>query len=128
MGQRGNIVIQDDPDGRVYLYTHWRGESVEPIARKALASEAGRRRWDDGPYLARIVFDTLTECKSGETGFGISPKLCDNEHEIVVLDTSRQLAWLENDKGTRLAESVSFEEFAAGAELPGRAPREIEKD
>ncbi len=84
MGDRANVAIKQ-PDGTaVYLYTHWGGSELALTVQKALAK---RWRWDDGAYLARIVFDAMSDGNHGnETGFGISTGICDNEHPIVVLD------------------------------------------
>ncbi len=90
MGDRGNIVCRfstGNPKSDVYFYTHWRGSSIGSVVRDALAKKA---RWDDPAYLARMIFDGLTGCDGGETGFGISLSAHDNEHNIVVVDMERQ--------------------------------------
>lgn len=98
MGDRGNIVIQEKPGKRVYLYTHWTGSGITETAKKALKR---KERWNDPAYLARIVFDTLTEdAVSKETGFGISTGLCDNEYPILVIGVDTQWVWYENEDGT----------------------------
>lgn len=69
MGTRANIGIEQWGGKVVYLYTHWSGDSTPEMLRKALAR---RKRWDDPSYLARIIFDAMTEDDHGsETGFGI---------------------------------------------------------
>jgi hypothetical protein len=85
MGDRGNIVMRlgktqaDD----VWFYTHWSGYEIKSVVQKALAMN---ERHNDGMYLARIVFDKLTDGAGGTTGFGISTSIGDNEHDIVVVD------------------------------------------
>lgn len=92
MGDRANIVIVADGYGRenpVYLYTHWRGDEVPTIVAEALA--IGESRWSDPSYLARIVFGELTaDDPGGLTGYGISGRIGDNEHLVVVLDCKKQ--------------------------------------
>lgn len=87
MGDRVNVVIkseQADPPSYVYLYSHWGGYDMPLVVQKALAK---KWRWDDGAYLARIIFDQMTEGSvGGETGFGIDTRPCDNEHPYIVVD------------------------------------------
>ena len=85
MGERGNIAVEQDGT-TIYFYTHWRGHAVQHILASAL--EKGMARWDDPPYLARIIFGELTKVAQDETtGFGISPNICDNSYEIPVVRT-----------------------------------------
>lgn len=98
MGDRANIAIvtgqritgnsADAEPERVILYTHWGGEEVPAIVQEAL--KAGTDRWDDPPYLARIVFDVLTANAPRSTGFGISASIGDNERHIIELDPESQ--------------------------------------
>ena len=122
MGDRGNIVVQEQDEAhRVYLYTHWTGSEVEQVARAALASEAGRSRWGDAPYLARIVFDHMKgDDTTGAVGFGIGARLCDNEHPIVVIDVRDQIVWLEGKDGEPACGPLTFMAFAAGVAFPPR--------
>ena len=53
MGDRGNIIVKDG-NSEVYLYTHWTGSDLPDVLRSAL--KRGKSRWNDGPYLARIIF------------------------------------------------------------------------
>ena len=87
MGDRGNIVIRENGQ-ELYLYTHWSGSEVVNIARRALAR---RRRWDDAPYLARIVFCEMVKGdEDGEIGYGIWPTERDNDHDLVIIDVDCQ--------------------------------------
>lgn len=101
MGDRGNIVIRESwpRDVRdkeaVFLYTHWQGTELPETLRVALS--AARGRWDDGPYLARIVFETMIDKdRGGQTGFGISTQLTDNEYDLLVLH--RETVYLLSEK------------------------------
>ena len=84
MGDRGNIVIHYEekgaPEELVYFYTHWQGSYIKDLLGTALKR---KERWNDAPYLARIIFSTLIGNDHGEHGFVISPYLCDNEPKEV---------------------------------------------
>jgi len=110
MGDRGNIVI----DG-VWLYTHLGGFHIKIDLQKALQRHL---RWDDSAYLTRIIFDQMKGNDFGETGFGISTKMCDNEHNILRVDCDNQtideLKYDYTDKeldDMNVVNSWSFEEF-----------------
>lgn len=121
MGDRGNIFVlmptRDNPNAGVNLYTHWGGTELPESLKRALAKGW---RWNDAPYLARIIFDELTEgCHSEETGFGISADMPDNEHVVLVVDCNKQeVRYIPNDYGGGPApldvepvRTVSFQEF-----------------
>lgn len=87
MGDRGNIVVRG-PYGDVWFYTHWYGTDMKYILQRALARN---QRWDDAAYLARIIFSELIKNDvDGETGYGISTHMLDNEHGILVVDVPNQ--------------------------------------
>ncbi len=63
MGDRANVLIKEDSkDGGVFLYTHCSGSDLPKILQKAIAK---KWRWGDSPYLARIIFDQMTELEHG---------------------------------------------------------------
>ena len=99
MGDRGNIRLRYSKEREVYFYTHWRGSEIPDILREALCR--GKNRWSDAPYLARIIFDTLTDGDRELTGFGIDVQEGDNEHRVPTVD-------LEN----RTVDGVPFESHA----------------
>ncbi|MGZ3424482.1 MAG: hypothetical protein ACXVEE_41870 [Polyangiales bacterium] len=118
MGDRGNIYFAEHAPGDggvagIYLYTHWGGSYVARIAQCGLAR--GRDRWNDEPYLARIVFNEMTHGAELETtGFGISSYVGDNEHDIVVVDTASQRVGLAHAaEMPKTFRSWSFAEFVA---------------
>ena len=83
MGDRGNIKI-----GGVYLYTHWCGSKIKGILKNALSR---RERWDDEPYLARIIFcEMVKEDIGGSIGFGICDCICDNDNPVLEVDVVNQ--------------------------------------
>ena len=87
MGDRANcIVLQNtyDENPPVWLYTHNGGRDLLKLVQRAIAK---RWRWDDCPYLTRIIFDTMSANHQGEeTGFGISTAEGDSNHEHIVVD------------------------------------------
>lgn len=109
MGDRANVAIQG-PNGRVYLYTHWRGMELPEIVRRALAR---RQRWEDPSYLARIVFCQMVRDEvDGVTGYGISLKPAnDRQHPILVLDTDKKEVRVEPGSEA----GISFEEYIHAA-------------
>jgi len=103
MGDRGNVVVDDGDDGRVYLYCHWNGYDLPGILAEALASPEGRRRASDGSYLTRIIFQHILEKCGGlekgnrETGFGISARLTDNEYPLLVVKPRERSVVIERE-------------------------------
>jgi hypothetical protein len=86
MGDCGNVVFPSEA-GNLFLYTHMRGTDLPLIVKRALALQA---RWDDPPYLARIVFEHMIEVREAGAyrwlGFGISLEISDNNWPLLVLD------------------------------------------
>jgi len=112
MGDRGNIVMRYDNDKAkdVYFYTHWRGRDLPKILHSALSH---KQRWEDEPYLSRAIFHELTKNASDQfTGFGISPFLTDNEHNILVVDHAAQSVIEQTEEGVPV-NKWSFREFVA---------------
>ena len=82
MGDRGNIIVVDGKS-KVYLYTHWNGSELPGIIQAAL--KRSRERWDDGQYLARILFcEMIRGDINGLTGYGISSRIGDSGTDIEV--------------------------------------------
>lgn len=105
MGERQNIRIEDNFDAPpLFLYAHWGGGG--PLAydlATALNSKAGRNRWTDGAYLARIIFCELVgDDLAGETGYGISTYRPDENYPDLVVNIKNQTV-----------DGVPFEEFIA---------------
>jgi hypothetical protein len=95
MGDRGNIRIitgEAPRKSEVFLYTHWSGSDLPTIVKKALSTQEARKRWDDGYYLARILFCHLVPQDQwrGETGYGISSIIGDGEDQVITVDVNKQ--------------------------------------
>lgn len=129
MGDRGNIaVLQGTQHEQVWFYGHWSGSSIAESVQTALKRN---QRWTDDSYLARIIFCTFCSAEShdDETGFGISTRMMDNEHDIIVVDIPNQRVFLISeielkdyqvpaDYSPKDKQSWSFTEFRDLAELP----------
>lgn len=116
MGDRGNIVVQEKTDCRVYLYGHWSGHEMPEILRRALVR--GQGRWDDPQYLARIIFcEMVGDDRDGTTGFGISARVHDDEHPLIVVDCEKQEVRLESepngDHAPKKSKTWTISEYAA---------------
>ena len=114
MGDRSNIVVQESNGNRLFLYGHWMGEGAIDVVADVLSL---RDRWNDEPYLTRMLFEKMIEgAVDKTTGFGISTYMCDNEYPIIVLEPATQTAVIEEYKFgentfTPITPRVSFEEL-----------------
>lgn len=110
MGDRGNIVLLYKGNQEIFLYTHWRGSDIADILKNALSK---KQRWDDPAYLSRMIFGEMVEgAYNRETGFGISPYLQDNEHNLLVVDLEKNEVHEETEGRARVG-SWTFTEFLA---------------
>jgi hypothetical protein len=90
MGDCGNIVVKQSEGGRIFLYTYYEGSNLKEVVGAALARQ---ERWDDEPYLTRIIVAELMRRAGGlnaSFGMGISTYECDNEHDHVIVDATKQ--------------------------------------
>jgi hypothetical protein len=95
MGDRANVKVVDVPS-TVYLYTHWAGTELPATLERALARKA---RWDDGQYLARIIFQEMLSGDESELGYGISSTVGDGDDRILVVDVGRQVVYRADESG-----------------------------
>jgi hypothetical protein len=123
MGDRANIFVADDeyesgsPVG-VFLYAHL-GSDALPLLLKAVLKR--QQRWDDPSYLARIIFcEMVRGDEAGETGYGISARLGDNEHAVTAVDCgARHVSFCHPDIlvsdgiGPAARASFTFDEYVA---------------
>lgn len=117
MGDRANVVIiSDNGNDCVVLYSHWGGAGLAQLAHQAMSTPEARARWRDAAYLRRIVFQYILDTEGfSETGWGISTHLCDNEHPILVIDVDTQRVAFQGEGHYKEpldeSEGLSFEEF-----------------
>lgn len=97
MGDRGQVYIKDE---KTYLYTHWGATDLPAQVERAIAK---KWRWDDPEYLARIIFDEMTDGSHGEeTGFGIGHSQHGDIWMLVIVDCKKQTVTIKEehfDKG-----------------------------
>lgn len=129
MGDRANVCVMEDASNKgVYLYTHRDGANLPSIVQSAL--NRSHERWRDAPYLARIIFCEMTKADmNGTTGYGISAKITDNSHPIIVVDTGNEKIGFAREPQRRddpqpyPVQLLTFEEFinanAADLKLAG---------
>lgn len=114
MGDRANVKIIDGKE-KVYFYAHWMGTDLFRATQKAIQIH---ERWDDYSYLNAIIFRHILKETDPDltktTGVGISTRICDNEHRILVLDVGDQVVYFETEQGDRVADGISFTQFADG--------------
>lgn len=84
MGDRANVVLKCRNE-QIALYTHWNGSELPEILRQAMIR--GKDRWNDYPYLNRIIFSEMIQYDvMNTTGFGISQHAYDGRDIIVEVD------------------------------------------
>lgn len=106
MGNRAEIYVHEGDVPGVYLYTHWEGDSLPQTLQRGLTSRNARNRWNDAPYLARILFEELIRGHEGqETGYGISAIRSDGR--LISVDVAAQTVTIEE------SEPVSFSEYSS---------------
>ena len=107
MGARANIRVKQSTTkpSYVYLYSHWKGESLTIDLKQALAR---KQRWDDESYLARIIFCQMVKgYEAEETGFGISTEITDNNFPVITVDPSKATVTIEGHK------PIPFQDYIA---------------
>jgi len=111
MGDRANIVVHEtveNKDATVFLYTHWGGYKIKETLQKALAR---KQRWDDPAYLTRIIFcEMVKKDVDGETGYGISTTMCDNEHNLLHVHPAQKIVKEVTEDG-KMVKSWTFEQY-----------------
>ena len=115
MGARATIrIIHPTSDTPIHLYTHWRGDDILEILAEGISRAETAGRLSDYSYATRIIFDTLTMCDGGETGFGIC---IGDEGEPADLNyDTPTLAWLPSGTvevcyGSILVDAMDFVEM-----------------
>ena len=96
----------------IFLYTHWRGTELPETLRQGLIQ--GKSRWNDSPYLARVLFCAMVKEGGDEEGladFGISPWITDNEYPLLVVDTDKKKVRVEDADSRRTLKTFSFASY-----------------
>lgn len=118
MGDRAQVHIEDTG---VYLYTHWGATNLPTTVANALGRDA---RWNDPEYLARIIFDEMTEGSHGsETGHGIGMEQHGDVYRVVHINCAEREMTLEtgsaawHDDDERETVTFSFEQASTGQQF-----------
>jgi hypothetical protein len=109
MGDMANVKVVDG-DSTVFLYTHWAGSALPSTLQAAMKRE---KSWDDGPYLARIIFQQMIGRNEGETGYGISSVIGDGEDRVLTVNVDKQSVTIYSEYAANINKTVSFTEFIA---------------
>lgn len=115
MGDRANIEMKEEGQPSIFFYTHWAGTELPQTLQDAL--KRGADRWDDSPYLGRIIFcELVKDAINQDTGYGISPYICDGENRVLEVDSSKQTV-THKDKVWTFKEFIDEDLQASLAEL-----------
>lgn len=110
MGDRANIRFDVENEPSMYFYTHWSGSELPFTLQKAL--KRGESRWEDEPYLARIIFcEMVDEDVLGITGYGLATFLGDNSYPVIVVKATKQRVILLDVSEKIQLQSWTFTEF-----------------
>ena len=106
MSTRGQVCVKDKYGGDIYLYSHSDSYRLPGEVQKALAY---RKQWDNGEYLARMIFEVMLERASEkEYGFGIGNREHGDIDILVIVDCEQEIVIMK--KGPFKVEA-SFGEF-----------------
>jgi len=112
----------ENPERRVWLYSHWGGDARH--SEIATAIEKARPRWSDPTYATRIAISTIVaDGWKEETGFGIEagPRcLTGVEYGAILVDWSAKTVtefayggWVKDETDEAIATVTPFDEFTA---------------
>lgn len=104
MGDRGQVEIVFPGDqGSIYLYSHWGGHGLP--SRLSAALNQSRSRWDDEPYLARILISRIVTDHNDLIGHGIAPYSMESEYPDLTVRLENKFVYVAG-------QAFSFEDFA----------------
>lgn len=108
MGTRSNIRLTYSDRNKVVFYQHWDGDTLSDVLKAAL--KRGKERWDDAPYLARIIFSEMVKDDiEGLTGWGITTEVQEENWFTLDVNLEEQMVeWV--DRGGK-GHCLSFAEF-----------------
>ena len=89
MGSRISIAVRQNNGESVFLYSHWAGPRIAEDLQLALKRQ---QRWDDAPYLTRIIFCQMVKNSlMDETGFGITNEDCGDYPVMFIEPSTREI-------------------------------------
>ncbi len=107
MGSPVTYVLEESPEHRIYIYQHSDGYLAEATLRGAINDS--RNRWDDEPYMNRMLIDNIIQDHEGETGYGISCEFQDSMYPVLVVDHRRKGVYIEG----KPEDCVPFNDFVS---------------
>jgi hypothetical protein len=112
MGDRGQVRIIEEATPDLYFYTHWQATQLPAIVSSAL--QRGINRWDDSPYLSRIIFSEMIQDEvMSEIGYGITTFPSPDVWRTVTVDQSSQTVEVsDNDYLWTFQEFVAREHWS----------------
>lgn len=103
-----NIFIKNSNNTGVYLYSKM-GDKLPVVLQNAL--KRGKDRWGDTPTMTRIIFSEMIQNDVlGNTGFGISNSIMDNDHLILVVDDANCRIGVFGETGRKWI-SYTYQQF-----------------
>jgi hypothetical protein len=129
MATRGQVKVWDsvEPNGEneaVWLTQHYDGMDLPGIVKRAL--KRGDTRWNDSPYLARVIFcqmlmeegrDNVADVVKDVAGFGIQGYEQPDSEWAITLDMSTQTITVFGDGEVQsMGDFASFVEDAKAPE------------
>lgn len=110
MGDKANIAMKQKDGNFIYLYSHYDGFQMPKILQNALIRGVGR--WDDEPYLSRIIFcELVKDSFLDTTGYGITTYMTDNEHPVIFVDAVTKKVYFKAFVAKDKKDSWDFQEF-----------------
>lgn len=117
MGDRSNIKFKQEEDGVIWLYAHWEGSNLALKAKAALASTQARGRWDDEPYLTKIICSQIFAGTEKEaTGYGLTTYPTDSNNNDLEIDCAAQAVRVTPHPDGKVIKEWTFEEFCKGGD------------
>jgi hypothetical protein len=106
LSRSGNGVVKSKDGGTVYLYQHCDAYDLPLALQHALGR--GRPVWEDGLYLARVIFcEMVCGDLKGPYGYGISAEPWAGNVPDLIVDADAQTVTVEGWE----AEAIPFGEF-----------------
>lgn len=103
MGDRAQIHIEDNG---VKLYTHWDAQNAAQVVARALGRS--HDRWNDPPYLARVIFQDLVGDDDGITNYGIGTR---NTHTRIDIYVNCADQNVRVEEWGEVQDEATFDEF-----------------
>lgn len=93
MGTRGQVIICEAGNPDIVLYQHCDGDTLLAAVKRAISKG---QRWNDTPYLTRIIFCEMMltygeDHINGTSGFGIQTHRQDDTNFDIIVNMNDKL-------------------------------------